>query len=197
MHSGTKRERIWYENDEEVRSAFWMTNDEKCLILQAGEGRYDLYKGFRNDAILKHPRIEALMKSLLIDDYKGYSGFLLSDPGSSDQYFHRDTNNLSNTGTDGRCLMNVDDFYFTTLLPLTDITLENGPTEFFTKSHRSISPFDHLTVDRVTVKAGAALVFNGKINHRGTGNRSSHVKATLYSVHHKLWYNEFRKGIDI
>ena len=195
MSAETKRERFWSENEEEVQSAYWKSDDDGCLILQAGLGRFDLYKGFSHDAISCHPRVATMMKSLLSSDFKSYSGYLLSEPGSEEQYFHRDTNNLSNSGSDGRCLMGVDDFYFTTLVPLTRVTVENGPTDFYTGSHRSTAPFDHLTVDSVVLEAGSALCFNGKINHRGTGNRSNASKAALYAVHHKLWYNEFREGI--
>ena len=195
-----KLERVWMENDEETRSVYWKGEDEeggKILILQAGVGRYDLYKGFEHDTVFEHPAILELVKSIMVDDYVHYSGYLLSEPMSSDQYFHRDTNTLSNRGTNGSVLIGVDDFYFTVLVPLDDVTEENGPTEFMVGSHRSTAPFDGCLIERVKPMKGDALIFNGKINHRGTGNRSKVNKAVSYTVIHKLWYHEFRKGIDI
>lgn len=200
MEQTKKMERVWMENDEETRSVYWKSEDErggKSLILQAGEGRYDLYRGFEHDTVFEHPAIAELVKSIMVDDYTNYSGYLLSEPMSSNQYFHRDTNTLSNRGTNGSVLIGVDDFYFTVLVPLDDVTEENGPTEFMVGSHRSTSPFDGCLIERVKPMKGDALIFNGKINHRGTGNRSKADKAVSYTVIHKLWYHEFRKGVDI
>jgi ectoine hydroxylase-related dioxygenase (phytanoyl-CoA dioxygenase family) len=48
-----------------------------------------------------------------------------------------------------------------------------------------------------TVNLGSALVFNGKLNHRGTANHSSEDRPVIYRVYHKRWYNDFfRVGID-
>jgi ectoine hydroxylase-related dioxygenase (phytanoyl-CoA dioxygenase family) len=47
------------------------------------------------------------------------------------------------------------------------------------------------------VELGNALVFNGKINHRGTANGSNADRPVIYRVFHKQWYNDqFRVGID-
>jgi hypothetical protein len=45
--------------------------------------------------------------------YATRTGFVLSQPGSKAQYWHRDTDTLQRHGTDGRFLVDVDDFYFT------------------------------------------------------------------------------------
>jgi ectoine hydroxylase-related dioxygenase (phytanoyl-CoA dioxygenase family) len=204
-----KHRRVWTENNETVESAYWKdkAGAEGGLVLQAGEGRYDYYKGFLHGifeegsanagAVTKPPAVAELVDSIMCSDYVNYSGFIVSQPGSKHQYFHRDTNTLGNSDTSGRSLIGVDDFYFTTLIPLDDVTVENGATEFLVGSHRATSDtFGDLKTEQVTCPIGSALLFNGKINHRGRGNESQREKAVYYIVWHKLWYHEFRKGID-
>jgi ectoine hydroxylase-related dioxygenase (phytanoyl-CoA dioxygenase family) len=94
----------------------------------------------------------------------------------------------------------LDDFYFTCLIPITvPLTLDNGATEFMVGSHRrGASKFDHLELARAEVPIGSALLFNGKANHRGGANNSSHERPVLYKVYHKRWYNDqFRKGVAL
>jgi hypothetical protein len=61
MASTTPHDRVWVERSNvETRSRYW-----KCpcsLILQAGEGRFDLYKGF-NDGIFSSPAVKATRSS--------------------------------------------------------------------------------------------------------------------------------------
>lgn len=204
IHSGKKYKREWTENNEAIESAYWK-DGKGSLILQAGEKRYDYYRGFLHgifedgliNKVTKPPAVHELVDSNFRDDYVNYSGFIVSEPGSKHQYFHRDVNTLSNMDTSGRCLMGVDDFYFTTLIPLDDVTVENGATEFLVGSHRATTDSFHtLEREQVTCPVGSALLFNGKINHRGRGNESQTEKSVFYIVWHKLWYHEFRKGID-
>jgi len=195
--------RVWEENGEETRSQYWRKEDK--VILQAGVGRYDLWRGFgtgffASESIVSNPKLEPLLRHCLVDNYAQYNGIILSDPGSSDQYYHRDTDPLENTGSNGKALMAVDDFYFTCLIPITgDVTTENGPTEFLEGSHRrSADSYSDLQEVQICCPLGSALLFNGKINHRGKGNTSiGDDRAVIYSVYHKEWYNDqFRKGVD-
>jgi len=200
-------DRVWTENDTETRSRYWKGHDAVSgkiqLILQAGEGRYDLYKGFdqgffASETVVNNAKIEGIVKELLVDDYSSYSGVIQSDPQSSDQYWHRDTSNLTNRGTDGSKLVLMDDFYITCLIPiLEDVTVENGATEFMVGSHRvAAGRFPELSLAQASVPLGSALLFNGKCNHRGKANESPRPRPVIYSVYHKTWYNDnFRKGV--
>jgi len=194
--------RVWQENGETTRSKYWK-DDKGSVILQAGEGRYDLWRNFQegffsSQSVVANSKLEELMKNLMVCDYKNYSGVIMSKPGSKNQYFHRDTDNLS-ISTNGKALMAVDDFYFTTLIPIEkDIDLENGPTEFLKGSHRKTTDkFNELEINKATCKIGDALLFNGKMNHRGTGNDSKADRPVIYIVHHKEWYDDnYRKGVE-
>lgn len=208
LSSEPSRPRVWIENGKTTTSRYWKCSDSDIgeqVILQAGEGRYDLWKGFKSgffgsESIVRNARLTSLMDRLLVCDYGQYNGVIMSSPGSSDQYFHRDTDELSNNKeSGGETLQAVDDFYFTCLIPITaDVTSLNGPTEFQVGSHRRLSSeFEGLERAEVCVPVGSALLFNGKINHRGNGNRSDSDRPVIYSVYHKLWYNDqFRKGVE-
>lgn len=194
--------RVWTENNMMTKSRYWKKDEN--VILQAGEGRYDLWKGFNtgffsSSSVVNNTKLEPILSRCLVDNYAQYNGVILSYPGSGDQYFHRDTDTLSNVNSGGAALMAVDDFYFTCLIPVTgDTTPENGPTEFLAGSHRKTAEeFYALQSTQVCVPLGSALLFNGKINHRGIGNRSKSERSVIYSVYHKRWYNDqFRMGVD-
>jgi len=139
------------------------------------------------------------MDTLLVRDYGSYQGVILANPGSGKQYWHRDADPLSNTDTTGSKLVLIDDFYFSCLIPITvPLTFQNGATQFMTGSHRRDSSTFHLLErERCEVPLGSALLFNGKINHRGMNNDSPNDRPVIYKVYHKLWYNDqFRRGVD-
>jgi ectoine hydroxylase-related dioxygenase (phytanoyl-CoA dioxygenase family) len=186
--------RNFAENDTANQSVYW--KDKPYLILQAGKGRYDLYKGFIQ---AQNPVLDQLMQQLMHGEFSSYSGIILSTPGSEDQYWHRDTNNLTNVGSDGSKLILMDDFYYTVLIPITvPFTKQNGTTEFMVGSHRlAAQDFTQCTNDQLEVPLGSALVFNGKINHRGKANLSNLDRPALYLVYHKRWYNDqYRTGVN-
>jgi len=194
--------RVWEETGKVVHSQYWKTDKE--VMLQAGAGRFDCWKGFSQgilgtENVRRNPLISKLMSELLVCDYTTYQGVVLSGANSEGQYFHRDTDSLQNRRTCGTEMVQLDDFYFTVLMPcLVDVTMDNGPTEFYAGSHRQPSyKFDPSSVECVCAPLGSALVFNGKLYHRGSANRSSEDRPVIYQVWHKMWYNDYyRDGVD-
>lgn len=194
--------RVFEENGEKNFSEYWKQDD--TLIMQAGKGRYDFYRGFEHgvfgqEEIINNPVISEIMDVAMNGEYTSYGGVVHSSAGSGDQYWHRDTNNLENRTTEGEKLVQLDDFYFTVLIPVTvPVSIENGATEFMVGSHRQPAKnFTKLELAKAEIPLGSALVFNGKANHRGTRNNSNEDRPVIYRVFHKRWYNDqFRKGID-
>ena len=77
--------RVWEESGEVTRSQYWRTPSE--LILQAGAGRYDLYKGFDqgifgSDSVVHNPVVAKLMRAILVSEYTHYQGVIHSSAGS-------------------------------------------------------------------------------------------------------------------
>ncbi len=195
-------ERNFAETTKNIQSLYWKTDRE--LIMQAGVGRYDLYLGFSQDLFsssesFPHPALEDLMKNIMVDEFTSYAGIVHSMAGSEDQYWHRDTNTLDNHGSEGSKLVMLDDFYFTVLIPITvPFTIENGTTEFIEGSHKlSVTDSTSCSKCQTEVPLGSALIFNGKIIHRGKANHSLEDRPALYIVFHKKWYNEhYRRGVE-
>jgi len=194
--------REWEESGVVTRSQYWKTDTE--LMLEAGVGRHDLYKGFSR-GFLAHPNvrnnpvISKILKEILVSAYNTYQGVILSAPNSGTQYWHRDTDTLQNRGTCGKQMVQLDDFYFTVVMPcLVDVTMENGPTQFYAGSHRqSADEYDENSLEYACAPLGSAILWNGKINHRGTSNQSSTDRPMIYQVWHKMWYNDnYRAGVD-
>jgi ectoine hydroxylase-related dioxygenase (phytanoyl-CoA dioxygenase family) len=63
-------------------------------------------------------------------------------------------------------------------VPLSDLRLANGPTEFIPESHRFYD------IDRKPVQfelnAGQVLLFDYRVKHRGVENRSDRPRPMLY-----------------
>ena len=85
--------------------------------------------------------------------------------------------------------MKLEPFYYTCLIPLNDITEENGRTEFIVGSHRltyeEAKDKDWVKHD---VKAGSLVVFDGRMFHRACAHPSNHPRQMIYLVFHRDWY---------
>ena len=80
-------------------------------------------------------------------------------------------------------------------VPLVDLTMDKGPTEFIPGSHVD---FDIDNPSRITTcKAGSAVLFDYRTKHRGLGNRSGEDRPLLYLTYARpFWvdvYNFDRK----
>jgi hypothetical protein len=96
--------RVFEENGETSISKYWKQDD--ALIMEAGEGRYDFYKGFDHGVfgrkeVTMNPTLTEIMDATMNGEYSSYGGVVHSSAGSGDQYWHRDTNNLENRSTEG------------------------------------------------------------------------------------------------
>lgn len=192
--------RVFQTDDVTTYSRYWKVDQD--FILQAGPGRFDTAHGFRegffaSDRFLHHPILEQVMKKVLHKEFTNYAGVVNASPQSGSQYWHRDTHNLADSDNDGSQLLRMDDFYFTVLIPLISVNEENGSTEFRLGTHRqTAAAFDEAEHKRFDVPAGSAIVFNGKISHRGRENLSANERPVIYMVYHKKWYNDrYREGL--
>ena len=79
--------RIFEESGETTSSKYWKEGDD--LIMQAGEGRYDLARGFDDglfgeDVVADNPKLGEIMKKTMVEGYTSYGGVVHSEAGSSD-----------------------------------------------------------------------------------------------------------------
>ena len=113
---------------------------------------------------------------------------------ANDGPWHRDTYNLNGPSNpdgsyDDSLVMKLKPFYYTCLIPLDDITSENGRTEFLVGSH-CLTYNEAKDNERVQndVKAGSVVVFDGRMLHRAMAHPSSVHRQMIYLVFHRDWY---------
>lgn len=121
-------------------------------------------------------------------------------PRAPSQHWHRDTVRQLHKGSDESALANAH--CVTLFLPLIDVEIENGPTELLLGSHLSCSASESRKISvpdgggswdfenecahtvtrpyKATAEAGAAILFDSRILHRGGANRSERRRPQIY-----------------
>ncbi len=157
-------------------------------------GRLDFRCGFSADIFRQVEKpIIAIVKSISPRiDFRHYWGALTSLGGAGPTDLHRDVYSVLNTsqGNDLASLdMQLPPYYFTVLIPLIDLTHENGPTEFIKGSHL------HPVIDESTVQGYAPLLsrgdfvmFDGRTLHRGQANQTKNERLIAYITFVANWY---------
>ena len=143
-----------------------------------------------NPDVFAPPSVATLVKALMGEDLiVGEMGVVISHGGAGPQEAHRDSSFLF-----GGLDMEVDlpPFAMTLLIPLVDVTLGMGPTEFWPGSHKQR---DRETVlqdppARMALSAGSVLLLDARIMHRGGANVTGPVRPTVYFSYHRRWYAE-------
>lgn len=127
-------------------------------------------------------------------DFRYYWGAIPSQPGSGPTNMHRDIYSILNT-TEGMDLCpldrNLPPYYFTVLIPLMEITRENGPTEFIKESHRRLHVDENgEEIFAPLLSPGDFVVFDGRTLHRGSANYSDEERVLLYMTFVANWYHD-------
>eukprot|EP00980_Cylindrotheca_fusiformis_P000003 scaffold1_cov108-Cylindrotheca_fusiformis.AAC.3 len=109
------------------------------------------------------------------DAHVAASGFLINQPGSTNQIWHRDGPNEG--------LINV-------FCPLVDLTPDMGPTQVWSKTHLDDNGADTSDPESLQLaplmKRGQILLMDYRTYHRGLGNFSrDRVRTIAYAVYHK------------
>lgn len=173
-------------------------------IIEIAKGRYDFRLNtaegvFATNEFLNPTPVQQLIKMKLKSHYSCIVGAVPAVPLSDNGPWHRDIYPLFDDG-DGNngCYDDsietkiMPPFYYTLLIPLENITLFNGSTEFILSSHKS-SYEESKTLPRLQVEAeaGSVILFDGRVFHRGRENQSTESRMVLYQVYHKNWYNDY------
>ena len=170
-------------------------NLETMSIIELVKGRYDItYKNFKNNI---NPIIESIINKKIKKNYSKSFGLLTSSPESNNGHWHRDVVNICGDSDDNgvyddsKMVKNFEPFYYTVLIPLVELTKENGTPEFIEGSHKltyqESKNQKHL---RFNTTLGDAIIFDGRIFHRGCSNNTNIPRPILYNVIHRNWYIE-------
>ncbi len=127
-------------------------------------------------------------------DFRHYWGAIPSLSGSGPTDMHRDVYPMLNT-LEGNDLDELDislpTYYITVLIPLVEITLENGPTEFIKGSHRMpVVDSTKAEIYAPLLSPGDIIIFDGRTLHRGSANRSNQERLIAYMTFLANWYHD-------
>ena len=112
-------------------------------------------------------------------------------PGAEKQNYHQDGTHLSAQYQRPCHAINV-------FVPLVDLLIESGPTEFCLGSHiLGHENFDEKFVEIPTVQAGTPVIFDYRLGHRGLANSSPTCRPIVYCTYAAVADGkEFRDSIN-
>lgn len=154
------------------------------LLRERGRGRYDMtIPQFDQDptfAFLNDPNAfwMPVVRKILGEPNGGvrlvHKGSFMSLPGAESQIYHQDGVHLNQRFQKPCHAVNV-------FIPLVDLSMKNGPTEFCLGSHYLGN--EHFNKDRIetpTPLAGNPIIFDYRLGHRGLGNSSNDIRPVVY-----------------
>eukprot|EP00747_Dinoflagellata_sp_TGD_P047994 gnl/TRDRNA2_/TRDRNA2_145345_c1_seq2.p1 gnl/TRDRNA2_/TRDRNA2_145345_c1~~gnl/TRDRNA2_/TRDRNA2_145345_c1_seq2.p1 ORF type:complete len:156 (-),score=30.43 gnl/TRDRNA2_/TRDRNA2_145345_c1_seq2:68-535(-) len=125
---------------------------------------------------------------MLKRDWQDMMGSLPSNAASDAGRWHRDMGSLFE---DESIDVSLPPIYLTMLIPLVDLTAENGATELKLGSHKL--PFEE-AMSRPSWHAvcsiGSAVLFDARVVHRGGPNLTDDPRHVLYQTFIKRWWAE-------
>jgi hypothetical protein len=146
---------------------------------------------FADPQLYENPEVLAILEQLMGPDL--ICTYFASDtplPGSDYQRVHADTRLLF-----PETPLSLPAYGVVLNVPLVDVTEENGPLELWPGgTHLMPGRFDlpslapGMVSVRLTMKAGAGLLRDLRVWHRGTPNRSSRSRPHLALVYTRPWY---------
>lgn len=171
-------------NTVKARALHSELQDGFDLLRERGRGRYDMELpafdtpefSFLTD--LQNAAWMPIVREVLGEDVVLiHKGAFLSMPGAEGQVYHQDGPHLS-TQTQRPChAVNV-------FIPLVDLTIKNGPTEFCLGTH--VLGHEDFVKDRVftpCVPAGTPVMFDYRLGHRGLANTSGACRPIVYCTY--------------
>tara|TARA_R110002110_G_scaffold415612_2_gene651615 strand:- start:81613 stop:82422 length:810 start_codon:yes stop_codon:yes gene_type:complete len=144
---------------------------------------------FNDPDLYANPTVFPLIRKLLGDDViLGSFVSVTSLPGSLDQKAHLDMPLLFEAERIGP---ELPSYSLTLVIPLVDMNATNGATAFFPGSHKVIAddpPGSEPVASDVPV--GSALLFDARVWHGGTPNRSDAPRPVLYNTYQRSWFRD-------
>ena len=152
----------------------------------------DLKGPLLDPALYAHPMLLAMLKAILaqgpvIDNVS----CVIALPGAKDQRLHRDHPDLFGDE------LELPPFAITVAVPLVDLTEETGTTQLYPGTQRATRGADGKPVhlpEPVTplIGRGTCMLFDYRLWHRGTANRSADKRPILYLIYTRPWFTDDR-----
>lgn len=159
-------------------------------------GRLDYRCGFHSPEFDKIAEpIISVVKQLSPDvDFHHYWGAIPALGGSGPTNWHRDVYSVVNN-MQGQNLsdfdINLPPYYFTVLIPLVQITNENGPTQFIKGTHKQMEVnIEERSAYSPLLSPGDISIFDGRIIHKGSANHTKDERLVAYITFVANWYHD-------
>jgi ectoine hydroxylase-related dioxygenase (phytanoyl-CoA dioxygenase family) len=145
----------------------------------------DLEPPFDDPQLFANPWILSLMEAVLDEGLVlGAFGVVCSLPSAPAQHRHSDGPPLFPDPV-GRLL---PAFAITVAIPLLEMNKAHGTTALYPGSHRNGGGAIARKGIEPVVREGSCLLWDYRLVHRGTPNRSAHPRPLLYLVYCRPWY---------
>ncbi len=169
--------------------------------LKVGNKRYlmaiDLAGGFADCAIYANPVVVAIARMALDENAILESfGAVVSLPGAEQQHIHRDGMPLFDSAISPMLPAHA----LTLAMPLVDMNERQGSTALWPGSHRWRERNEEVAPLAPDVPAGSCMLWDFRLFHSGTANRSERPRPMIYATFARRWYqdpaNFTKKGLQ-
>lgn len=180
-------------------AALGVDGEVKCReITRRNPGRYDITylmdaEPFRS--LRWHASWRPVVKRLLGTTCRLLKvGCVVALPGAEQQGVHRDGRLLFDELQDPS-MGPLPPHCLTVFVPLIDLRREHGPTEYWPGTHHETKQSPgakdgHGEPIRFCAKAGAAIIHDYRLRHRGGANGSNDLRPLLYFTYARSWFHD-------
>jgi ectoine hydroxylase-related dioxygenase (phytanoyl-CoA dioxygenase family) len=124
----------------------------------------------------------ALSETAILETY----GAVVSLPEADEQHIHRDGPPLFDSAISPL----LPSHALTFALPLVEMNDEHGSTAFWPGSHRWRTLNEAAPSEVPVVPVGSCLLWDFRLFHRGTPNRSKRYRPFVYATYARRWYQD-------
>ncbi len=173
------------------RYARYLRDQEAADSLEVGGRRFMfpllLSGGFGDPLVYANPFVMALARAVLDNDaILEAFGAIASLSGSEAQHIHRDGPHLFSSEISTLLPAHA----LTFALPLVEMNDIHGTTAIWPGSHRWKSMNNEVAPEVPTIRPGSCLLWDFRLYHRGTENRSEHPRPMVYATYARRWYQD-------
>lgn len=179
------------------RHARYLCERKADESLEVGERRFmvpiGLSGGFGDPLVYANPYVLAVVRQVLepgaiIEAF----GAIVALAGAEAQHVHADAPTLFNSEI--AALLPAHALTFA--LPLIEMNDFHGTTAIWPGSHRWQKPDDTAPAEAPVIPVGSGFMWDFRLRHSGTANRSEHARPMIYATYARPWYQDpvnFRK----
>jgi ectoine hydroxylase-related dioxygenase (phytanoyl-CoA dioxygenase family) len=158
--------------------------------VQVGERRLqitvDLEPPFQRRELIANQFLLSVLKAAFEDDIVlGAYGVVCSLPAAPSQHIHRDGAVLFRQAALNRLLPTVA---VTVAMPLLEMNEIHGTTALWPRSHRDDTLASTETAEEPLVREGSCAIWDYRLRHGGTPNRSAAPRPLLYMTYCRAWF---------